>query len=127
MSETLIKTASVKVMRSYDYSHFEAAITIENDSGLEPAEIDEMRKTCQRLTDKAVEQFKTSKMEAAKNYDSAHKKAQFISSCDAILQKPEGDRTINEIAMLKLRDDKKWEESFGSHYDYDDDDKFSQF
>lgn len=31
--ETIIKSASVKVMLSYDYSHFEASMALENDKG----------------------------------------------------------------------------------------------
>lgn len=38
---TKIKTASVKVMLSYDYSHFEASMSLENDNGLSMEEIDE--------------------------------------------------------------------------------------
>jgi len=58
---TKIKSASVKVMLSYDYSHFEASMQLENDEGLGMKDIDNARKNCQRLADKAVGQYKTAK------------------------------------------------------------------
>lgn len=57
--ETKIKNASVKVMLSHDYSHFECLMSLENDNGLSMKEIDNARKDCQRLADKAVSQYKT--------------------------------------------------------------------
>lgn len=62
---TKIKNASVKVMLSYDYSHFEASMSLENDEGLSKEDIDLARKDCQRLADKAVGQYKTAKSMAA--------------------------------------------------------------
>ncbi len=44
---TVIKNASVKVMLSYDYSHFEASMSLENDNGIGMNEIDLARKNCQ--------------------------------------------------------------------------------
>ena len=49
--KTKIKNASVKVMLSYDYSHFEASMSLENEGGLSMAEIDTARKNCQRLAE----------------------------------------------------------------------------
>jgi len=69
MSETKVKTASVKVMQSYNYCHFEASMTIENEDGLELLDIDGARKNCQRLTDKAVKQYQKAKEMAAKGSD----------------------------------------------------------
>ena len=62
--ETIIKSASVKVMLSHDYSHFEASMALENESGIPLKDIDEARKNCQRLADKAVGQYKTAKQDA---------------------------------------------------------------
>lgn len=56
-TDTKITQASVKVMRSLDYNNFEVNLTIENDQGINLQEIDEKRKQCQRLVDKAVTQF----------------------------------------------------------------------
>lgn len=122
--ETKIKNASVKVMLSYDYSHFEASMSLENDNGLSTKEIDEARKSCQRLADKAVGQYKTAKEKAQSRNDGKYRMANFVSQCKMIEAKSEGDRTINEIAMLKQYQTEKWEEQFIDNYDYDDDDAY---
>jgi hypothetical protein len=122
--ETKIKTASVKVMLSYDYSHFEASMSLENDNGLSMKEIDDARKDCQRLADKAVGQYKSAKASAAKRTDGEYKIANFDSQCKKILEKSEGDRTINEIAMLKQYQNENWQEQFYERYDYNDDENY---
>lgn len=120
---TYIKSASVKIMLSYDYSHFESSLTIENEAGLSLSEIDEARKNCQRLCDKAVAQFKKAKEMAAKRTNSIYEMRQFENDCLRILEKPECDRTLKEIGMLKEYQDEKWRERFDRSYDYEDDDE----
>lgn len=122
--ETIRKSASVKVMLSYDYCHFEVAMAVENESGLQPQDIDNARKTCQRLADKAVGQYKTAKDAAAKRSDGAFQMQNFEAECKKIQQKSEGDRTLKEIAMLKQYENEKWQAQFEYEYDYDDDDNY---
>ncbi len=117
---TVIKNASVKVMLSYDYSHFEASMSLENDNGIGMNEIDLARKNCQRLADKAVSQYKTAKSHASQRNDGVYKMQNFEATCKKIQQKDEGDRTINEIAMLKQYENEKWQEQFYIDYDYED-------
>ncbi len=123
--ETKVKSASVKVMLSYDYSHFEASMQLENDNGIDIKEIDEARKNCQRLADKAVAQYKTAKSSAARRSDGQYKMRNFEETCKAIEAKAEGDRTINEIAMLKQYKDENWQRQFEDNYDYDDDENYA--
>lgn len=118
---TIIKNASVKVMLSYDYSHFESSMTIENGNGLNVKDINEARKTCQRLSDEAVRQYKKAKEMAAKRVNSVCIKGAFEAQCKLIKSKPEGERTINEVAMLKQYEDENWQSQFDYLYDYDDD------
>lgn len=119
--ETKTKTASVKVMLSYDYCHFEASMALENDNGLSMKEIDNARKNCQRLADKAVGQYKTAKEAAAKRQDGKYQMDNFESECKKILAKAEHDRTLKEIGMLKQYQDENWKAQFNYDYDYDDD------
>lgn len=119
--DTKIKSASVKVMLSYDYSHFEAAMALENDNGISIIEMDEARKDCQRLADKAIGQYKQAKISAANRSDGKYRITNFENQCKAILLKSEGDRTINEIAMLKQYESENWQAQFEDRYDYDDD------
>lgn len=122
--ETIIKNASVKVMLSYDYSHFEACMSVENESGLSLKDIDEARKNCQRLADKAVGQYKTAKQTAAKRSDGQYQMQNFEAECKRILLKDEHDRTVREIGMLKQYADENWRSNFDYDYDYDDDESY---
>jgi hypothetical protein len=124
MSETIVKTASVKVMLSYDYSHFEASMSIENESGLPIKDIDDARKNCQRLADKAVGQYKQAKVMAANRTNGEYEMKCFAQECEKIKAKAEHDRTLKEIAMLKRYEDENWQHQFDYDYDYDDDDKY---
>lgn len=119
--KTKIKNASVKVMLSYDYSHFEVNMSLENDDELTLKDIDEARKKCQRLADKAVGQYRTAKEMAQKRVNGNLQMENFVSQCKRIELKAEGDRTINEIAMLKQYKTEKWQEQFEFYYNYDDD------
>lgn len=122
--QTKIKNASVKVMLSYDYSHFEASMSLENDNGIEILEVDNARKMCQRLADKAVAQYKVAKLSASRRSDGEYKIANFGAQCKKIEAKAEGDRTINEIAMLKQYQNENWQAQFEDNYDYDDDENY---
>jgi hypothetical protein len=123
--ETKIKSASVKVMLSYDYSHFEASMSLENDNGLNTVEIDEARKNCQRLADKAVAQYKVAKSQAANRTNGEFKMRNFEDECKRIKSKDEQDRTIKEIAMLKQYENENWQAQFEYSYDYDDDEQYT--
>ena len=122
--ETIIKSASVKVMLSYDYSHFEASMSVENESGLTMSDIDEARKKCQRLSDKAVGQYRKAKQMASNRSDGEYQMRNFQEQCERIKAKDEQDRTIKEIAMLKQYEDENWQSQFMHDYDYDDDDDY---
>lgn len=121
--ETIIKTASVKVMLSYDYSHFEASMSLENESGLTVQDIDDARKKCQRLADKAVGQYKKAKEMASLRSHGEYRMRNFEDECKHIQAKDEQDRTVEEIAMLKQYEDENWQAQFEYPYDYDDDDE----
>lgn len=122
--KTKIKNASVKVMLSYDYSHFEALMALENDNGLTLQEIDEARKDCQRLADKAVGQYKTAKEMAACRIENGYRMQNFEAECKRIKDKSDQDRTIKEIAMLKQYENENWRAQFDCYYDYDDDENY---
>lgn len=122
--ETKIKAASVKVMLSYDYSHFEASMSLENENGLSITEVDSARKQCQRLADKAVSQYKTAKEMAAKRTDGKYQINNFEMEVQKIKLKSEEDRTLKELATLKEYEDEAWRAKFEYDYDYDDDDNY---
>ena len=119
--ETKIKSASVKIMLSYDYSHFETCISLENEEGVSKEEIDNARKDCQRLCDKAVKQYKIAKDMAIRRSDGEYKIRNFEEQCKLIALKNEDDRTIKEVAMLRRYQDENWQAQFDYDYDYEDD------
>jgi len=123
--KTTIKNASVKVMLSYDYSHFEASMSLENDDGLAVNEIDEARKSCQRLADKAVGQYRKAKEMANSRNDGKYQMDNFESQCLHIQKKAHNDRTIKEVAMLKQYEDEDWRSQFEYGYDYEDDEEYT--
>ena len=59
--------ASVKIMRSYDYNHFECSLS--SDEEMDLNDVDDMRKECARLVDKAVLQYKISKCIENRKFD----------------------------------------------------------
>ena len=114
-------SASVKIMLSYDYCHFE--ICKGTDENLTNEQVNDLRKDCQRLADEAVRQYRVAKENAMRRVDGEHKLIDFESSCQRILKKDEGERTINEVAMLKEYSDEKWREKYLYSYDYNDEDE----
>ena len=109
-------STSVKVMRSYDYCHFE--ICLGTDENITLKEVDDLRKEAMRLVDKAVEQYKMAKKvrEYRDNnyYKELEKHAQEI--IDTI---PESERTPEHKAILKELSDHL--HRMRRPYDYEDD------
>lgn len=111
-------------MLSYDYCHFEVSMSLENESGLSGVVIDDARKKCQRLADKAVGQYKKAKQMASNRSDGEYQMRNFREQCEIIKSKDEQDRTIKEVAMLKQYEDENWQANFMYEYDYNDDDDY---
>lgn len=114
-------SASVKIMLSYDYCHFEVSKSV--DENISDKEINELRKDVQRLADEAVRQYKIAKNQAARRTDAEYKMRNFEEECKRIEAKEEHDRTLKEIAMLKQYRDENWQAQFDYNYDYEDDEE----
>lgn len=108
-------------MLSYDYSHFEASMSLENENGVTKEELDNARKDCQRLADKAIKQYRVAKRVAASRNNGQYEIQNFEAACKKIAIKDEHDRTLKEIAMLKQYQDENWRAKFNYDYDYEDD------
>lgn len=97
---------AVKVMRSYDYCHFEVALSTTAEQTLQ--EIDDMRKEAARLADKAVQQYYNAK-------EHAQHRANLEWEVKAIKEHcPESGWTPEQKAKVKALED--WE-----YYNYQDD------
>jgi len=119
--KTEIKSASVKIMLSYDYSHFETCMSLENEEGVTKEDIDNARKDCQRLCDKAISQYKIARSIAEKRTDGQYRMHSFEQECQRIQKKAECDRTMKEIGMVRQYEQENWRSQFDCGYDYEDD------
>lgn len=117
---TIIKSAAVKVMLSYNYNHFESSMTLENESGVSVADIDNARKDCQRLCDKAIKQYDIAKQVANRQISLKHERANLESEVARIKQMPKETWTVTDKAKVKALEDHNWELWFDYQDDYDD-------
>ena len=107
-----IESASVRVMRSYDYSHFEVCLT--SSEATTPELVDELRKEAARLADKAVGQFIQAKK--ACELRTEIRQQWLLESAEA---QPENERTPRAKAIIKYHKDAAFAAQFD--YDYQDD------
>ena len=117
-----ITSCTVRVIRSYDYCHFEVSLTAEAgpleitaSDPIPPEDVDELRKRAARLADKAVEQYKIKK--AALEEHGLYETARLRAEVTEISKKPEHEWTPEEKASVKRYGDILHRRS----YDYQDD------
>lgn len=114
---TIIKSATVKVMLSHNYNHFETSICLENEEGIEITEINEARKCCNRLCDEAIKQFNDAKHVASRRANLKSEKAQLEREVKAIKEKEQKEWSVTDKAKVQALSDHEW----SLQWDYDDD------
>lgn len=92
---------SVKVMRSFDYCHFEICLGDSEAAADDIARADELRKEAARLADKAVRQYKIAKAAEEKRASEQFEREQLARECERIRSK-EPDEQI-KVSCLKVR------------------------
>jgi hypothetical protein len=112
MNTPTIQNASVKVMRSHDYCHFEVCLS--SSEATTPELVDALRKEAARLADKAVQQYRIAKASREREENIAEK-----WRLERALSTPEGDRSATEKGIIKYHQDKAYAARL--HYDYEDD------
>lgn len=117
METPKIEAASVKVMRSHDYCHFE--VNLSSTEANSPEAVDALRKVAARLADKAVRQYRIAKINANKLLTEKYERDQLVQRAKRIEAIEEGERTVNQQAELKAYKDEAWAGSRA--YDYEDD------
>ncbi|MFA5186750.1 MAG: hypothetical protein WC551_09760 [Patescibacteria group bacterium] len=106
---------SVKVMRSYDYCHFE--VCLGSDENLTLQQIDDLRKDAARLADKAVRQYKIAKGRAFEDARHSATRLELEFIVRAIKENiPKSEWSPEDKATVKALDDWNYEP-----YDYQDD------
>lgn len=117
-----ITTCSVRVMRSYDYSHFEIVMGATLEDGDDSIFCtDELRKRAMRLADKAVEQYKIAKTNAEAIERDESNRGHRMREIERIAETPETDRTPEQQAKLKAWNDRIHKQNRRPRYDYEDD------
>jgi hypothetical protein len=114
--------ATVLVMLSHDYSHFEASIELSGED-ITLYDIDNARKDCQRLADKAVGQYKKAKTEAIKQTANSYERQQLRNEVAEIHKKPEHEWTLIDKAKVKTLADYDHQ----TRYNYEDDELYHAF
>lgn len=110
-------SASVKVMLSYDYCHFEIALSGEVTS---TKNVDNMRKEAQRLADKAVKQYQIAKAEAERRLLTERDIVRLQREARVIEENfPKSEWTPEQKAVIKALADAEFR--LHSVYDYEDD------
>lgn len=114
-----INSATVKVMRSHDYCHFEVSLSASLDCPPGSPEwfqhVDGLRKNAARLADKAVEQYKIAKREYTSETDTLDS---LKHDAERAENTPEAERAPEEKAAIKALADYRFHQR---HYDYEDD------
>ena len=113
--------ASVKIMLSYDYCHFE--ISKSTDQEVTDQSINEMRKDVQRLADKAVRQYAAAKRSIVLKESVRMERESLSYTVKHYLNVPESERSPEQMAAIKkYQDDAFWSNLESSYdYDYEDD------
>jgi arginine decarboxylase-like protein len=112
------ESATVKVMNSYDYCHFEVCLSL-SDAVTEET-VDETRKEAQRLVDKAIDQYKIGKLTAKARIRAEQSAAGLRKEVNIIKENfPKSEWTPEQKAKVKALDDYDFRASL--HYDYEDD------
>ena len=119
-------TSSVKVMRSYDYCHFEINLSREtlgttHDEQLKS--VDDLRKDAMRLADKAVKQYKIAKRDEEQRCSAISRTEYFKERIQKLHKKPESEWTESDKAANKTWDDANYHANRHG-YDYEDDHEY---
>ncbi len=109
--------ASVKVMLSFNFCHFEISKTTDQD--VDNTAIDNMRKDCMRLADKAVKQYQIAKTRASEQAARDFEKSELKNDVERILKIPESERNATQMAKVKALSDHEYWKRYD--YDYEDD------
>ncbi len=107
-------TARVRVMRSYDYNHFEVELGTDEPVSLD--DVNDLRKQAAVLVDEAVRQYRIAKVKESKRDLHESETKQFLARIDYIKSLPETERTVEQAALLMSHESGE----FWKRYDDDD-------
>jgi hypothetical protein len=111
--------ASVKVMRSFDYCHFEIGLT-EKCGDIDS--VNSLRKKAAILVDDAVRQYQIAKIKESKRASNEPQVRLFIENAEHIKKNiPKGELTPEQAAILRAYEDQSfWKQYNEDEYYYED-------
>src|SRR5690606_38372502 len=108
--------ASVKVMRSFDYCHFEVALA--TDQYLDSGEVNSLRIEAAKLADHAVNQYRAKQQAEGYSASNSYKREELERKVKAIKENfPQSEWTPEQKATVKQLDDL----NFSDRFEYDED------
>ncbi len=118
MKPKIIKVAaSVKVMRSYDYNHFECILSSEEK--LDDKQINSMRIRAAKLVDHAIESYKIKKEHENRIANESWTRKDLENKVKAIIENfPKSQWTSEQKAQVKKLDDLKFADQFNYEEEY---------
>jgi hypothetical protein len=112
--------ASVKVMRSYDYCHFEVALSSDEEMDLD--QVNNLRKQAAILVDEAVRQYRLAKKAEDSRQRHDWDKERAIERAKKLSDKPQSEWSIEDAAFMRSYEDKEfWRDMEQDDYCYADD------
>ena len=105
--------ATVKVMRSYDYCHFEVQLSNECE---DLDAVNDLRKQAAILVDEAVRQYKTCKAAELKRQSREFEKERTLARVADIERRPKSDWSIEDAAIMRAVADKSFFDSEDDYY-----------
>lgn len=118
--------ASVKVMRSFDYCHFEVALASDEEMTIDG--VNEMRKQAAILVDEAVRQYKDAKK--AERHRESHQfdREHAMEEMKRLQEIPKSDLSVEQAAKLRAYEDREfWKTYDADDYWYDDPEREHHF
>lgn len=117
--------ATARVMRSYDYNHFEISISDEC-STLD--DVNELRKKAAVLVDEAVRQYVIAKQKENSRIRNEGEIRRALEQIENIQKIPQSEWTIQQAALMRAYEDKSfWSKYSEDDYYYDDPDRDHHF
>jgi hypothetical protein len=112
--------AAVKIMRSYDYCHFEVALSTDEEMTLD--QVNEMRKQAALLADEAVRQYKIAKKAEDQRVSREWQVGAALEQVKRIQAIPESDWTVEQAALMRSYEDQRfWKDLDEESYLYNED------
>lgn len=120
--------ATVRVMRSYDYNHFEITLTEECADVLA---VNELRRQAAILVDEAIREYKRFKDTELKRDDAERETRAMLDKVERIKALPKNEWTPEQAALIMANEDKafwaNWEKQSQDYWDYENDDPDKEY